>query len=135
MIRFHPSNESDIDRIQEWTNLDTYHKGQNNPSWWLTGNGLLSFCLFDEQGPVFYVRLDDGDLIRLSVQFAPLSVVPKKRLVRAMIQTLPKLINVAKSYGKKGMIFSSESPSLILFMQRAGFRCSDDGDFVLPFGE
>lgn len=135
MITFVPSTDKDIEQIQLWTDADVYHRGQNNPSWWLTGNGILSFCLHDEQGPVFYVRVDEGEYARLSVQFAPVDIVPKRRLVRAMLQTLPKIIEIAKSHGNKGIIFGSISPTLIGFMNKFGFKDVGDDNFQLSFGE
>ena len=134
MIKFNPSNDEDIPQIRDWAAADIYHRGNNDPSWWLTGNGLLAFVLHDEKGPVFYVRLDDGEYARLSVQFAPVEVVPKRRLVRAMIQCLPTLIEITKQHGNKGLIFDSESPSLISFMEKFGFLKQNDS-YLLSFGE
>lgn len=134
MITFNPSTEADIPRIKEWASADIYHKDQNLPEWWVTGNGLLAFVLHDEKGPVFYVRLDDGEYARLSVQFAPVEIVPKRRLVRTMIQCLPRLIEITKRHGNKGLIFDSESPSLISFMEKFGFLRENDR-YLLSFGE
>lgn len=135
-MKFLPSTESDIHQIQTWTDADIYHRGQNNPTWWLTGNGLIAFCLYDDIGPVFYVRMDEGEYARLSVQFPPVEAVPKRRLVRAMIQTLPKLIDIAKINGSKGLIFDSVSPSLIKFMGKLGFlQVAGDDSYLLLFGE
>jgi hypothetical protein len=135
MIRFEVSKEQDLEQIQDWTDLDRYHRGQHNPKWWLTGNGLVAFRLDDSKGAVFYVRLDGGEYARLSVQFAPEELVPKIRLVRAMLQTFPKLVEIAKENGSKGMIFYSESPTLIGFMSRLGFKDQGDDNFKLTFGE
>jgi hypothetical protein len=101
----------------------------------LTGNGLLSFRVDDELGPVFYVRLDEGEFCRLSVQFAPHDIVPKRRLVVSMLEALPKAIQVAKDSGSKGMTFDSSSPTLIKFMDRIGFKDSGNGSYTLLFGE
>jgi hypothetical protein len=135
MIKLLPSTEKDVGQIQQWTLADIYHNHQNNPEWWLTGNGLLSFKAEDETGPVFYLRMDGGDVCRLSVQFAPSDVVSKRRLIRAMLETLLKMIEVAKSVSSKGLVFDSSSPTLIKFMQRAGFKDTGNGSYVLLFGE
>ncbi len=137
MITFKASNEEDVPQIEAWADADIYHKDQHNAPWWITGNGLLSFRIDDGKGPVFYVRIDDGDggYARLSVQFDPIEVVPKVRLVRAMLQTLPKLITGVKDQGYKGLVFDSESPSLIAFMSREGFEEVGDGGYKLTFGE
>jgi hypothetical protein len=135
MIEFVASTFKDISRIQRWTDADIYHKGQNSPSWWVTGQGLLSFSIHDEKGPLFFVRMDSGEYIRLSVQFAPLEEVGKLRLIRAMLQTLPKLIEVAKKEKGKGLIFDSESPTLVRFMEKMGFKNVGDDSYRLAFGE
>ena len=137
MITFNPSTEADIPVIREWAAADIYHRNQSLPEWWITGQGLLSFCLHDNRGPVFYVRIDDPDetgYAELNVQFAPVEVVSKIRLTRAILQTLPKLIDTAKAYGSKGFIFDSESPLLVDFMSRLGIG-ERDGRFYLTFGE
>jgi hypothetical protein len=135
MIIFEPSTEQDLEQIQDWTDRDKHHRGQNNARWWLTGNGLLSFALYDGKGAVFYVRMDGGEYARLSVQFAPEEIVSKIRLTKAMLQTFPKLVDIARENGSKGMIFYSESPTLIGFMGKLGFKDQGDGNFKLTFGE
>ena len=133
MIIFKASTVDDVSQIQEWTDADVYHRGQHNPGWWITGNGLLSFRVDDETGPLFYVRLDDGEFCRLSVQFAPSNVVSKRRLIPAMLETLPKLIETAK--GSKGLIFDSVSPALIKFMGKMRFTKFENDSYLLLFGE
>lgn len=139
MVKFEASTEEDVNRIREWTDSDIYHRERNLPEWWLTGSGLLSFALYDDKGPVFYVRIDtgaDGEYARLNVQFAPEEVVPKIRLAKAMIQTLPKLIEIAKKHGIEGFIFDSISPRLVIFMERLGFvKVAEDDCYLLLFGE
>lgn len=135
-IRFVPSTVDDIPQIQQWTDADVYHNGQHSPGWWITGNGFIAFRLEDNKGPVFYVRIDDGEYARLNVQFPPIDVVPKMRLARAMIQTLPRLIEITKSHGCKGLIFDSVSPALISFMEKLGFlKIAQDDSYLLLFGE
>jgi hypothetical protein len=135
MIYFNPSSSVDIPTIQIWTDADDYHKGQKNPEWWLTGNGLLSFALYDDNGPILFVRLDsEKEYVVLNVQFAPVSVVSKIRLVRALLEAFPKIVLLAKARGYEGILFKSDSISLIRFMGRLGFK-EIDGNFVMPFGE
>ena len=135
-IKFVSSTADDTSQIQQWTDADIYHRGQHNPGWWITGNGLLSFCLHDDQGPCFYVRIDDGEYASLSVQFAPEDVVSKRRLVHAILQALPKIIGIIKANGSKGLIFDSVSPSLVRFMEKVGFKQVQESDsYKLSFGE
>lgn len=132
-IQFSPSTESDLNQIQKWTDADVYHRGQHNPEWWLTGEGFLSFCARDEIGSLFYVRIDrEEGYHRLSVQFAPLEEVGKRRLILGMIDVMAKLIEVAKADKARGFVFDSESPKLIRFMSRYGFK-DESGSFKLTF--
>lgn len=129
-----PSTELDIEQIREWTLHDPYHFRRCLPEWWLTGNGLLAFCLMDSRGPLTYVRLDEeGEYVRIHTQFAPQSVVSKRRLVVGMIECVRKLIEIYKGE-KKGLIFGSVSPSLIAFMDKhLGFKYVGDNDHRLDF--
>lgn len=137
MIKMIPSTEEDIVRLIVWTDVDEWHKGQDNPTWWLTGNGLLAFVLTDDNGPLCYVRLDrDGDLVRLHTQFGPAEHVGKLRLVRGMVKCIPAMIEVAKKNEARGLVFSSSSPTLVAFMKnKFGFELAQDGDYVLVFGD
>ena len=135
MIKFDTSIEDDIPQLVLWIANDPYHYRQVQPTWWLTGNGLLAFTLLDERGSLCYVRLDDEDgYIRIHTQFAPETVVPKRRLLVGMVQCMDELI---KLYGKKkGMIFNSVNPSLIAFMnKRFGFTSVGNDDYRLDFEE
>ena len=108
MINFSESTSADVKQITEWTSRDLYHS-EEYPEWWLTGNGLLAFCLMDERGPLAYVRLNaEGEYVRIHTQFAPESVVSKRRLVVGMIACVKKLIEIYKADEKKGLIFGSK---------------------------
>lgn len=133
MIKFIASNTSDIPQIAEWIAADPYHKDQGQPEWWLTGNGMLAFCLQDDQGPLSFVRLDaEGEYIRIHTQFAPESVVSKRRLVVGMIVAMEKLIDLYRD--KKGLIYQSVSPTLIAFMEvRFKFKSVGGDDYRLDF--
>ena len=134
-MKLTPSTSEDAIQIQQWTDADPWHKGQHDPDWWLTGNGYLSFCLRDDDGPVLYARIDDdGDYMRMSVPFAPEAVVSKKRLIHSIVTVFPKVIEGFKTQGKKGVTFDSESPRLIRFMGQFGFK-DVDGRHTLTFGE
>jgi hypothetical protein len=130
---FSPSTVDDLEQLTEWIAYDPYHFHQGQPEWWLTGNGLLAFCLMDDRGPLTYVRLDDeGEYIRIHTQFAPESVVSKRRLVVGMLQAINTLIEVYKSTAK-GLVFNSVSPGLIAFMGRLGFIAVGNDDYRLDF--
>lgn len=132
------STEQDIQQLTEWIQNDPYHKDCLNPTWWLTGNGLLSYCLTDSKGPTMFVRTDqENELLRLHVQFAPESEVSKLRTIKSMTWAMPVMEYFAKQNKLKGMIYKSVSPSLISFMQiKFGFTpLGHDDDYVVEFSE
>ncbi len=135
-MKLAPSTEQDIEQLSEWIAADPYHFHQGQPQWWLTGveGSLLAFCLMDDRGPLSYVRLNaEGEYVRIHTQFAPESVVSKRRLVVGMIGCMNVLIELYKPK-TKGMIFDSESPILITFMgKRFGFKPVGSNDYRLDF--
>ncbi len=137
MIRLTETTPQDVEQLSEWIQADPYHFHQGQPQWWLTGmdGSLLAFCLMDERGPLSYVRLDaEGQHVRIHTQFAPESVVSKRRLVVGMIQAVRILIDLYKSEGFKGLIFNSVNPSLIAFMDKhLGFKSVGNNDYRLNF--
>lgn len=133
MIAFSASTAQDLPQLEEWIAADPYHKHQGQPNWWLTGNGLLAFCLTDGKGPLTFVRLDEeGEYVRIHTQFAPEAEVSKRRLVIGMMECMAEL---AKLYGgRKGFIFKSVSPTLIVFMKKYyAFEAVGDDDYRVDF--
>ena len=137
MIILTETTESDVEQIREWLVADPDHKTQTeaDPEWMLTGQGLLSFCIVDAKGPICYVRFDqDSDLVRVATQFAPESVVSKRRVILGLIKALiPTMLLFAKDNGFKGLVFKSTSESLIGFMKKQKFMLDKDDDYVLLF--
>jgi hypothetical protein len=134
-MKFTESTENDVRQLAEWIQNDPYHRDCLDPYWWLTGQGLLSFCIQDSNGPVMYVRLDkDGELLRLHTQFAPESEVSKLRVIKSILRSLPKIELIARAYGLKGFIFKSTSLSLINFMRnKFGFIPVNSEDYQMLF--
>ncbi len=137
-MNFSSSAVEDIPQLTEWIQNDPYHFHLGQPEWWLTGatDSLLAFCLMDDRGPLTYVRLDsEGEYVRIHTQFAPESIVSKRRLITGMIVAIDKLIEIFQS-SKKGLIFNSVSPALVAFMDRKfGFKYVGDDDYRLDFEE
>jgi hypothetical protein len=127
------STPNDLEQLREWIAHDPYHFHLGQPEWWLTGNGLLAFCLMDDKGPLTYVRLDDeGEYIRIHTQFAPSDVVSKRRLVLGMLECLKVLRKVYKD--KRGFVFNSVNPSLVAFLKKyQGFQSIGSDDYRLDF--
>lgn len=131
------TNPQDLPQIAEWIQADPWHKddARHTPQFLLTGNGLMSFCLTDEQGPLCFVRLDDeGEIMRLATQFGPESEVSKKRLVAGLLgEGVPYIIAFGRENGYKGIVFESTSPTLIAFMGKLGFKSVGGVDYQLTF--
>jgi hypothetical protein len=135
MVDLRVSTKEDLDTIKAWVTEDPWHKHQGTPEWWLTGNGFLSFCMKDENGPVFFSRIDqDGEWFKIHCQFAPRQAVNRDRVVEG-ISTFLRVIppRLSSIQGMKGMRFDSESPSLIKFLVSRGFDKTEVGDYAFEF--
>lgn len=134
-MKLEPSTEKDVQQLSRWITADPYHKDCLDPVWWLTGSGLLTFCLQDDKGPVCYVRLDEENevLIRLHTQFGPREEVSKLRLIKGMLYCFP-MVRIFCNHRYSSIVFNSVSPLLIDFMERKyGFQPVGGNDYVLPF--
>jgi hypothetical protein len=127
-----PSTPDDIEQLTEWIKNDPYHKDCLDPLWWLTGQGVLSYCIQDNRGPTMYVRIDlDMLALRIHTQFAPLAEVSKVRVVRSLLWALPRMKPVAVQNGCNSYVFNSTSPDLIEFMKKKfGFVSVGGGDYA-----
>lgn len=139
MIRLTETTPADVPQIREWVELDPWHKDdpRNVPELMTTGHGLLSFCLQDDEGPLGYFKLtEEGDLIRIAIQFAPEDVVSKKRLVVGLINAgIPAMKSFAIQKRYRGLVFESISPSLIAFGRKQGFESIGGDNYALLLGE
>ena len=128
------TTQEDLLRIKTWASVDLWHKNQNYPEWWKTGEGYLSFCVRDEEGPIFYSRIDqEQEWFRLHCQFGPRPEVSRERVVAgvtACLQVLPSYLALSG----RGMRFDSENSSLIKFLEARDFKKSEIGDYVIEFG-
>jgi len=124
-----------MDQLSEWIQADPYHKDCLNPLWWLTGNGLLSYCLQDDEGPVFFVRTEaDKGNLRIHTQFGPEAEVSKMRVAKGILWAIPTMVTFAKQKGLTGLVYQSTSSSLIQFMQmKFGFVPAGNDDYVRAF--
>lgn len=128
----------DLPQIREWIQVDLWHR--NDPDIYAEGflstEGLLSFCVVDDKGPLVFVRLEaDGEMVRIVMQFGPESEVSKRRLIVGLIQVgIPAMKKFAESRGYKGLVFESVNPSLIAFGYKMGFvKAERDKDYILTF--
>jgi len=139
MLNLSPTTQEDIKQITEWLNADPWHKDdpRNIPELMTTGNGLLSFCLRDDEGPLVYIKLtEEGNYVRIAMQFAPEGVVSKRRLVIGLVDAgIPAMKLFAEQRGYRGLIFESVNPSLIAFGKKQGFNDEGNNDYSMIFGE
>jgi hypothetical protein len=132
-IKFSGVSEEDLPRLTEWIAVDQWHNGQP-PLWWICPESVITARLDDEEGPAMYIRINrDGERVRLSTQFAPESIVSKKRVAIAVSDAFPRIAEVMRHQDATGIIFSSESPLLITFMERMGFKSVGNDDFLFEF--
>jgi len=139
MLNLSPTTQEDIKQITEWLNADPWHKDdtRNVPELMVTGNGLLSFCLQDDEGPLVYIKLTEkNDMAEIAMQFAPEEIVSKHRLVIGLVKAgIPAMKIFAEQRGYKGLVFESVNPSLIAFGKKQGFESVGNDDYALVFGE
>ena len=138
MLKLTTTNPEDLEQIQEWLQADPWHSGdaRNSPKAMLSGSGaLLCFCVQDDKGPVFYIRLDkENDLVRVAAQFAPENIVSKRRVILGLARAfVPAAKKFAQDRGFKGLVFESVNPKLIAFMNKLNFKPAGNNDFVLRF--
>jgi len=138
-ISLNSSTQDDLPIISQWSkaDIDPAHRTVP-PEWWLTGNDcLLCFNVWDDQGIVFYARLEaDRELVRVHIQFAPEEVVSRSRVAKALINSFPSAVIVGKQNGLKGIVFESKNPILAVFMTNLGFwPVEGTDDFVRMFDE
>lgn len=136
MVKLTETNPEDVEQIREWVAVDPWHKDDplcQSPESMITGNGLLSFCVQDDEGPVCYVKLtQDGLLrVRISIQFGPESEVSRKRVSIGLAQRgVPAMKLYAKKFGYRSLVFESKNPELIAFSKRFGFEAVGNDQFV-----
>lgn len=138
MIRLTETTPQDIQQVKEWIAADPWHRDDplnQFPERMITGNGLLSFCIQDDEGPVCYVKLtEDGGLVRCAIQFGPESEISRKRVSKALTEAgVPAMKIFAKEAGYTGLIFESVNPELIAFAKKFGFNAVGDDQFVAVF--
>ena len=137
MIKITDTTPQDVEQIQEWLDADPWHRDEvrNDPNFMVTGQGLQSFCVQDEKGPVFFIRFDaEGELVRVAIQFPPESLVSRQRIALGLKYGAVSAVKIfGTKHGFKGAVFESVNPELIAFMNRFGFESAGNNDYVLRF--
>lgn len=81
-----------------------------------------------------YLRLDkEAEFVRMHIQFAPENEVNRVRVARVLFDGIPRMISTLEAWAYQGIIFESQSPSLVAFMDRMKFVHKSGDDYVLTF--
>jgi hypothetical protein len=125
MIGLRPATEEDKLHLAKMFSRDQWHVKEHVEDW--LSVEITTF--FDAQGPVFFMAFtDEGKTLRLHSQF---NVMEKYRTAKAIPQVLDIIKGVALENGYTRLVFWSESPSMIAFMEKLKFRKQGE-DWVLP---
>jgi hypothetical protein len=132
-MRFVPTTTADLPKLAEWIAADPWHKNQPT-TFWLGSGTIVAARLEDAHGIVLFLRADDehdDGRVRLHVQFAPESVVSKRRVAVALLRAVPVFADTVK----RPLVTESISPSLIKFLERVGFKSVGGNDYVYEVAE
>lgn len=125
-MRFTPTTAEDLPTLREWIQADPWHANQP-ASFWLGSNTIVAARLEDAHGIVLFLRADaEGERVRLHTQFAPESVVSKRRVAVVLLKAIPVFAETMK----RPLVTESVSPSLVRFLERVGFRHVGGNDYV-----
>lgn len=116
-----PAVDSDLDLATEWTQADPEHCVTTRGAFWLRNDhSTNSFILCDQQGAIFFFRMDKlkNDTLTLHMQFAPEDPRDRKRLMQAMLVGFGWLEKTLSGVGVRTVYFNSRSPRLIHFCQK-----------------
>jgi hypothetical protein len=109
----------DLELVSGLMKNDPYHK-HIDPEFMYQEGGITN-VYSDEKGPVLFVRA--SKTLRLFVQFSE----DKERNGKALIETLPLMVEKAKASGYTELIFSTTNPALSRFCcKHLGFTQSDN---------
>jgi hypothetical protein len=132
-----PTYTEDVEQIRAWSeiDIDESHR-KTNPEFWLTAapGSYFAGAIEDADGIVLYFRFDkEGDLLRMSTQFAPENFVSRRRVAEAISAVLPSYSRMVQADGITGIVFETKFPELAAFMSRIGFEKAGGDNFILSF--
>lgn len=123
MLKYRPVGKNDDLLVEKWVAADKWH---SDPTFWLPPKdaekqhkGVKYGVVEDAVGTIGYVVLEN--VLRIHVQFPPSTETDRIRA--AIDEFIPRLIENSKSQYKQ-IVFESESPALIFYLRKFGFRRS-----------
>lgn len=116
----------DLPLADTWTKADPDHSTMIPWFWVRQSADINSLLLEDEQGPVFFFRMQimgDGSEVEVHIQFSPdESIAAKERLMDGLLKGFSWLENRLAQVGFTTLYFHSRRRALIYFCQkRMGF--------------
>lgn len=121
MIGLRAATEADKLHLAKCFSLDEWHRREHIENWMATD--ITTF--FDEQGALLHMAFNqEGLALRMHAQFDPMA---KTRTAKAIPKVLAVIAELAITQGIDRLVFYSESPRLISYMQRLGFRGESNG--------
>lgn len=125
MIGLRPATEADRLHLAKLLSLDQWHQRENVEDW--LSVEITTFL--DAHGPIFFMAFtEEGKTLRMHSQF---NAMEKYRTAKAIPDALEIIANVARENGYTRLVFWSESPSMIAFMEKLKFRKQGE-DWILP---
>ena len=122
MLRYREVSETDRSQISDWIAADEDHRNKCDADFWLAKEpGVKLFAVEDSCGTIFYVRGES--LLRLHIQFAP---DQKVRTAKAIDEFTELISAGAKKQNYKQLIFESTVAPLVRFLNKRGFRKSEN---------
>lgn len=111
-------NENDRPLVEEWVAGEPTHG--NNTFAWYSEPGARTVVVEDEAGPVIVAKFTP--ILQMDTDFLP--AAEPKRVAKAILEGLLEMEKQAKDQGFKQISFESESPKLIEFCRKLGYRAS-----------
>jgi hypothetical protein len=115
-----PTVSSDLPTIAEWIEADNDHRGMDPNFWIIPGVENFESFVVENPKPVFAVRVEK--VMRIHIQFGPRS----RNMIVAIDEFTAQIKSAARRQGFSQIIFESTSEPLIRFLEKRGFRKSQN---------
>jgi hypothetical protein len=126
VTKFRPTEEKDREILEKNIASDKEHSKTSSVSFWLPPSdtktqhkGVKYLAVEDKDGVIGHLVLEN--CVRIHAQFLPSDQIDRTRVATAEVMT--QIQHWAKDLYKE-IIFESESPGLIWFLRKFGFRRS-----------
>lgn len=110
---------SDIEHLRECLSLDIWHVGQTEEQWINCAGGLTTF--YDHKGPIFHMAFENEPehTLRVHCQF---DLREKRRTAVGLVRAFQQITALAAKNLYDQIKFNSDSPTLVAFFDRLGFK-------------